>query len=90
MYTNKFIYTHKCIHSYTHACTHLLGLTSRCHVQHSPIPWFPGSTVNRDITVTPSDVNYTVILIVRPLALVATFLTAYAVRLFYPNVFCYE
>lgn len=86
MYTNTFIYTHKCIHSYTHA----LGLASRCHVQHSPILWFPGSTVDRDITVTPSDVNYTVILIVRPLALVVTFLTAYAVRFFYPNVFCYE
>ncbi|XP_075867351.1 glioma pathogenesis-related protein 1 [Nelusetta ayraudi] len=48
------------------------------------------STGDQDITVTSSDVNYTVILIVRPLALVATFLTAYAVRLFYPNVFCYE
>lgn len=52
--------------------------------------WFPGYTGSSDPTVTSSDVNYAVILIVRPLALVATFLAAYGVRHFYPNVFCYE
>ncbi|XP_078137743.1 glioma pathogenesis-related protein 1 [Sander vitreus] len=34
--------------------------------------------------------NYVTILIVRPTALIFTFITAYAVHHFYPNVFCYE
>lgn len=57
---------------------------------HFLILWFSGSTRTSDLTVTSSDVNYVIILIVRPLALVATFLAAYGVRHFYPNVYCYE
>ncbi|TDG96918.1 hypothetical protein EPR50_G00233980 [Perca flavescens] len=34
--------------------------------------------------------NYATILIVRPTALIFTFITAYAVHHFYPDVFCYE
>ncbi|XP_070709994.1 glioma pathogenesis-related protein 1 [Pempheris klunzingeri] len=34
--------------------------------------------------------NYVAILIVRPLGVIFTFITAYAVRHFYPDVFCYE
>ncbi|XP_042367146.1 GLIPR1-like protein 1 [Plectropomus leopardus] len=34
--------------------------------------------------------NYVTILVVRPIALIFTFITAYAVRHFYPDVFCYE
>ncbi|KAM3587373.1 uncharacterized protein V6R79_003460 [Siganus canaliculatus] len=37
-----------------------------------------------------SDYNYSVILIIRPIALALTFLAAYSVRHFYPDVFCYE
>lgn len=57
-----------------------------------PILSFPGSlgTQDEQIFVTASNLNYVVILIVRPLGLIATFLAAYGVRHFYPNVFCYE
>ncbi|XP_059182137.1 GLIPR1-like protein 1 [Centropristis striata] len=34
--------------------------------------------------------NYGLILAVRPIALIFTFITAYVVRHFYPDVFCYE
>ncbi|XP_049422155.1 GLIPR1-like protein 1 [Epinephelus fuscoguttatus] len=34
--------------------------------------------------------NYVTILVVRPIALIFTFITAYAIRHFYPDVFCYE
>ncbi|XP_070848598.1 glioma pathogenesis-related protein 1 [Chaetodon trifascialis] len=34
--------------------------------------------------------NYVIILVVRPIALLLTFIAAYAVRYFYPHVFCYE
>lgn len=34
--------------------------------------------------------SYVRVLVVRPIALIATFIAAYAVRHFYPDVFCYE
>ncbi|XP_041820125.1 GLIPR1-like protein 1 [Chelmon rostratus] len=34
--------------------------------------------------------NYVIILVVRPIALIFTFIAAYAVHHFYPNIFCYE
>ncbi|XP_036978076.1 GLIPR1-like protein 1 [Acanthopagrus latus] len=34
--------------------------------------------------------SYVAVLVVRPIALIATFTAAYAVRHFYPDVFCYE
>ncbi|XP_040005866.1 glioma pathogenesis-related protein 1 isoform X2 [Xiphias gladius] len=34
--------------------------------------------------------SYVTILIVRPIALIVTFITGYAVHYFYPNAFCYE
>lgn len=37
-----------------------------------------------------SDSGYAIILIVRPVGLIITFITAFVVRYFYPDVFCYE
>lgn len=34
--------------------------------------------------------SYVPVVVVRPIALIFTFITAYAVRYFYPSVFCYE
>ncbi|KAM9704731.1 GLIPR1-like protein 1 [Menidia menidia] len=44
--------------------------------------WDPANTAN--------DSSYVVVLIARPIALILTFIAAYAVCYFYPNVFCYE
>ncbi|XP_022071430.1 GLIPR1-like protein 1 [Acanthochromis polyacanthus] len=43
-----------------------------------------------DPAMTNSDSGYGVILIVRPIALIITFIAAFVVRYFYPDVFCYE
>lgn len=43
-----------------------------------------------DPAVTNSDSGYGVILIVRPIALIITFIAAFVVRYFYPDIFCYE
>ncbi|XP_074554786.1 glioma pathogenesis-related protein 1 [Halichoeres trimaculatus] len=34
--------------------------------------------------------NYVAVLVVRPIALILTFIAAYAVKHFYPDIFCYE
>ncbi|KAM8909124.1 GLIPR1-like protein 1 isoform 2-T3 [Spinachia spinachia] len=39
---------------------------------------------------TTNPINYVTILVARPIALIFTFIAAYAVGHFYPNVFCYE
>ncbi|KAM6961763.1 GLIPR1-like protein 1 [Tautogolabrus adspersus] len=53
-----------------------------------------GACVNNlcgnDWTSVTGGSNYGAILIVRPIALILTFVAAYAVRHFYPDVFCYE
>ncbi|XP_034529533.1 GLIPR1-like protein 1 [Notolabrus celidotus] len=41
-------------------------------------------------TTADSGSSYVGILVVRPIALILTFVAAYAVRHFYPDVFCYE
>ncbi|XP_008276762.1 GLIPR1-like protein 1 isoform X2 [Stegastes partitus] len=43
-----------------------------------------------DPALTNTDSNYGTILIARPIVLIVTFVTAFAVRYFYPDVFCYE
>ncbi|XP_051248706.1 GLIPR1-like protein 1 [Dicentrarchus labrax] len=43
-----------------------------------------------DPAVAVSGSNYVSILIARPIALIFTFITAYVVHHFYPDVFCYE
>ncbi|XP_029317749.1 GLIPR1-like protein 1 isoform X2 [Cottoperca gobio] len=43
-----------------------------------------------DTASAPRGFNYVSILIVRPIAIIFTFITVYVVRHFYPNVFCYE
>lgn len=47
-------------------------------------------TPDWDSSPDTSGSNYVTILVVRPIALIFTFITAYAVHHFYPNVFCYE
>ncbi|XP_073337023.1 GLIPR1-like protein 1 [Pagrus major] len=49
--------------------------------------WDPAK-VNSDNAAEGS--SYVAVLVVRPIALIATFIAAYAVRHFYPDVFCYE
>ncbi|XP_037616700.1 GLIPR1-like protein 1 [Sebastes umbrosus] len=50
--------------------------------------WDPAPSHNS--ATAPSGYSYVTILAVRPIALVFTFITAYAVHHFYPDVFCYE
>lgn len=54
--------------------------------------FFPGYnwTPDWDPAVSVSDSNYVAILVVRPIALISTFVAAYAVHCYYPNVFFYE
>ncbi|XP_047431800.1 GLIPR1-like protein 1 [Mugil cephalus] len=53
--------------------------------------WDLRSTQNQDLRSTQNtDSSYRNILIIRPIALIFTFITAYAVRYLYPDVFCYE
>lgn len=65
-----------------------LGLTSFMFTGYSWTPdWDPakgndGKAADRS--------SYVAVLVVRPIALIATFMAAYAVRHFYPDVFCYE
>ncbi|XP_028427148.1 LOW QUALITY PROTEIN: glioma pathogenesis-related protein 1-like [Perca flavescens] len=47
-------------------------------------------TPDWDPALATSGSNYATILIVRPTALIFTFITAYAIHHFYPDVFCYE
>ncbi|XP_072233669.1 GLIPR1-like protein 1 [Leuresthes tenuis] len=51
--------------------------------------WAP-DWVDQDPAFTTSDYTYVSVLVTRPIALIFTFIVAYAVRYFYPNVFCYE
>ncbi|XP_029351263.1 GLIPR1-like protein 1 [Echeneis naucrates] len=37
-----------------------------------------------------ADFHYVIILVVRPIGLIFTFITAYGVHWYYPNIFCYE
>ncbi|XP_022604712.1 glioma pathogenesis-related protein 1 isoform X3 [Seriola dumerili] len=50
--------------------------------------WTPDWDPSLAATYTGS--NYVTILVVRPIGLIFTFITAYAVRHYYPDVFCYE
>uniref|UniRef100_A0A3Q3WKX5 SCP domain-containing protein n=1 Tax=Mola mola TaxID=94237 RepID=A0A3Q3WKX5_MOLML len=59
-----------------------------CVVFHFVLPGY--RTPDLETAITASDLNYPVILIIRPLALVCTGMAAYAVHRYYPNVFCYE
>ncbi|KAM6895801.1 glioma pathogenesis-related protein 1 [Xenentodon cancila] len=43
-----------------------------------------------DPVSSTSGSNYVTILVSRPIALIFTFVAAYTIRYFYPNVFCYE
>ncbi|XP_044042929.1 GLIPR1-like protein 1 isoform X2 [Siniperca chuatsi] len=52
--------------------------------------WTPDWDPAQDPTQSTSGSNYVTILAVRPVALIFTFITAYAVHHFYPDVFCYE
>ncbi|XP_040886115.1 GLIPR1-like protein 1 [Toxotes jaculatrix] len=47
-------------------------------------------TPDWDPALSAAGANYVVILVVRPIALMFTFIAAYAVHYFYPDVFCYE
>ncbi|XP_068163325.1 glioma pathogenesis-related protein 1 [Antennarius striatus] len=47
-------------------------------------------TSDRDPALAASDSDYLPVVVVRPIALLLTFITAYAVHHFYPDVFCYE
>nr|XP_046235027.1 glioma pathogenesis-related protein 1 [Scatophagus argus] len=47
-------------------------------------------TPDWDLTVTTTDYEYTSIMVVRPIALIITFISAYAVHHFYPDIFYYE
>ncbi|XP_075932134.1 GLIPR1-like protein 1 [Anarhichas minor] len=47
-------------------------------------------TPDWDPAPATSGFNYETILVARPIALIVTFIAAYAVRHFYPEVFCYE
>ncbi|KAG8005766.1 GLIPR1-like protein 1 [Nibea albiflora] len=51
---------------------------------------FTGYTWAPDWDPVQSDSNYVNILVVRPIALILTFIAAYAVHHFYPDTFCYE
>ncbi|TMS02573.1 GLIPR1-like protein 1 [Larimichthys crocea] len=52
--------------------------------------WAPDWAPDWDPVQTYSDSNYVNILVVRPIALILTFIAAYAVHHFYPDTFCYE
>ncbi|XP_027128063.1 GLIPR1-like protein 1 isoform X2 [Larimichthys crocea] len=74
------------------ACSRCEGtcLDSLCRSQERDSPksytWAP----DWDPVQTYSDSNYVNILVVRPIALILTFIAAYAVHHFYPDTFCYE
>uniref|UniRef100_A0A3Q0T0R6 SCP domain-containing protein n=1 Tax=Amphilophus citrinellus TaxID=61819 RepID=A0A3Q0T0R6_AMPCI len=63
------------------------GCSGTCVKQLCSYNWTP----DWDVSVSSSSSsNYISILIVRPIALSFTFLTAFVVHYFYPDVFCYE
>lgn len=65
-----------------------LSLTSFMFTGYSWTPdWDPAKGNDGNAAYHSS---YVRVLVVRPIALIATFIAAYAVRHFYPDVFCYE
>ncbi|KAM9334791.1 GLIPR1-like protein 1 [Symphorus nematophorus] len=53
-------------------------------------PYSDAENVDSGSSYNAAGSNYATILIVRPIALIFTFITAYVVHHFYPDVFCYE